>query len=89
MLSLEDVTIKRGMKIIFYNWSAKIENSKVTIISGKNGVGKSTLLRVIAGLIPIEKGIMKNHNNEIADSLLLQTYLVALFFVYEQEKLFY
>ena len=65
MLYLQDVTIKRGSKIVFYNWNAKIENSKVTIISGKNGVGKSTLLRAIAGMIPIEKGIVKNYNNEI------------------------
>ena len=65
MLYLKDVTINRGSKIVFYNWNAKIENSKVTIISGKNGVGKSTLLRAIAGMIPLEKGIVKNHNNEI------------------------
>ena len=65
MLYLQDVTINRGSKIIFYNWNAKIENSKVTIISGKNGVGKSTLLRAIAGMIPLEKGIVKNLNNEI------------------------
>ena len=65
MLYLEDVTIKRGLKIVFYNWSAKIENSKATIISGKNGVGKSTLLRAIAGMMPIEKGNVKNDNNEI------------------------
>ena len=65
MLYLKDVTINRGSKIVFYNWNAKIENSKVTIISGKNGVGKSTLLRAIAGMIPLEKGIVKNYNNEI------------------------
>ena len=65
MLYLKDVTINRGSKIVFNNWSAKIENSKVTIINGKNGVGKSTLLRAIAGMIPLEKGIVKNYNNEI------------------------
>ncbi len=65
MLYLKDVTINRGSKIVFYNWSVKIKNSKVTIISGKNGVGKSTLLRTIAGMIPLEKGIVKNYNNEI------------------------
>ena len=65
MLYLQDVTINRGSKIVFYNWNAKIENSKVTIISGKNGVGKSTLLRAIAGMIPLEKGFVKNYNNEI------------------------
>ena len=60
MLYLQDVTINRGSKIVFYNWSATIENSKITIISGKNGVGKSTLLRAIAGIIPLEKGMVKN-----------------------------
>ncbi len=65
MLYLKDMIINRGSKIVFNNLSAKIENSKVTIISGKNGVGKSTLLRAIAGMIPLEKGIVKNFNNEI------------------------
>ncbi len=65
MLYLTDIIINRGSKIVFNNLSAKIENSKVTIISGKNGVGKSTLLRAIAGMIPLEKGIVKNFNNEI------------------------
>ena len=65
MLYLQDVTIKRDSKIVFHNWSTKIQNSKITVISGKNGAGKSTLLRAIAGFIPLEKGIIKNNNNEI------------------------
>ena len=69
MLYLQDVTIKRDSKIVFHNWSTKIENSKITIISGKNGAGKSTLLRAIAGFIPLEKGIIKNNNNEIFKDL--------------------
>ena len=69
MLYLQDVTIKRDSKIVFLNWSTKIENSKITIISGKNGAGKSTLLRAIAGFIPLEKGIIKNNNNEIFKDL--------------------
>ena len=69
MLYLQDVTIKRGSKIVFHNWSTKIENSKITIISGKNGAGKSTLLRAIAGFIPLDKGIIKNNNKEIFKDL--------------------
>ena len=70
MLYLQDVTIKRDSKIVFHNWSTKIENSKITIISGRNGAGKSTLLRAIAGFIPLEKGIIKNNNNEIFKDLI-------------------
>ena len=69
MLYLQDVTIKRDSKIVFHNWSTKIQNSKITVISGKNGAGKSTLLRAIAGFIPLEKGIIKNNNNEIFKDL--------------------
>ena len=69
MLYLQDVTIKRDSKIVFHNWSTKIQNSKITVISGKNGAGKSTLLRAIAGFIPLEKGIIKNNNNEIYKDL--------------------
>ena len=69
MLHLQNVTIKRDSKIVFHNWSTKIQNSKITVISGKNGAGKSTLLRAIAGFIPLEKGIIKNNNNEIFKDL--------------------
>ena len=65
MLYLQDLTIKRGSKIVFYNWSTKFKNSQITIINGKNGAGKSTLLRAIAGLIPLEKGVIKNNSDEI------------------------
>ena len=79
MLYLKDVTIKRGLKTVFYNWSAKIENSKITIISGKNGIGKSTLLRAIAGMIPLEKGIVKNYNNEIVKDKIKITLIINFF----------
>ena len=69
MLYLQDVTIKRDTKIVFHNWSIKIKNSNITIISGKNGTGKSTLLRAIAGFIPLEEGVIKNNNNEIFKDL--------------------
>ena len=61
MLYLKDVTINRGSKIVFYNWSAKIESSKVTIISGKNGVGKTTLMKTIYGDQDLDAGELWNY----------------------------
>lgn len=38
-----------------------IKNGEFVALLGLNGAGKSTLLRAIAGLIPLEKGMIKIH----------------------------
>jgi iron complex transport system ATP-binding protein len=37
--------------------NVEIETGKLTFILGRNGSGKSTFLRILAGLLPIQKGI--------------------------------
>ncbi|MFN8207939.1 MAG: ABC transporter ATP-binding protein [Bacteroidales bacterium] len=37
----------------------EISRGKLTFILGKNGSGKSTFLRILAGLLPISQGIVK------------------------------
>lgn len=38
------------IKTIFENMNLNIDNREITIILGKSGCGKTTLLRMIAGL---------------------------------------
>ncbi len=50
------------------NVNADIEIGKLTFILGKNGSGKSTFLRIIAGLLPYKKGdihILGNDNSKL------------------------
>tara|TARA_Y100000590_G_scaffold445661_1_gene578115 strand:- start:327 stop:950 length:624 start_codon:yes stop_codon:yes gene_type:complete len=56
MIITNNLTCKRGNKIIFRNLSFKIENGIATIISGKNGSGKTSLLRIIADLLNPKSG---------------------------------
>ncbi len=49
-LSLENITKTYGEKVLFQNLSLQINKGQKVALVAKNGTGKSTLLRVIAGL---------------------------------------
>jgi len=46
---------------LFQNLSFKLEKGKCLAIIGKNGKGKSTLLNVIAGELPLQQGTLSFH----------------------------
>ena len=48
-LQLEDLTLKRGEKIIFEHVSASFSTKEVHVLSGANGAGKSSLLQALIG----------------------------------------
>lgn len=56
MLRLEGVTVAYGQKLIFENLSFAIEKPGFYLILGKNGSGKSILLKVMAGRLKPSKG---------------------------------
>ncbi|MFK8101701.1 MAG: ATP-binding cassette domain-containing protein, partial [Saprospiraceae bacterium] len=49
-LTLENVTKSYGEKVLFENISLHVDQGQKIAIVAKNGTGKSTLLRVIAGI---------------------------------------
>ena len=56
MILANNITCKRGSKIVFRNLSFKFEHNVATIISGKNGSGKTSLLRLLANLLYPKSG---------------------------------
>jgi len=48
----EDLIVERGGRTILDGWSFHLQGGQVTAIVGRNGVGKTTLLRLLAGLQP-------------------------------------
>ena len=65
MIELINVSKKYNEKVIFKDVNLKIYMNGVYIIKGKNGVGKTTLLNIIAKLTSYV-GVVKN---EFIDSL--------------------
>lgn len=55
-IELVDLTIRFGHQTVLENVSLKLECGKITTIIGKSGIGKSVLLKQIAGLLKPTSG---------------------------------
>lgn len=55
-LNLENINLKLGNKDILRDVSFSVENGQFVSVLGESGAGKSTTLKVIAGLIPQDSG---------------------------------
>ena len=59
-MKIENLSISYGDNVVFENFNLDILDGKITCILGRSGVGKTTLLRTIGGLLP---------NNSIRESV--------------------
>ena len=55
-LVAENIDVARGGQIFFSGINIELVPGDALIVTGPNGVGKSTLLRVLAGLLPTPSG---------------------------------
>ena len=56
LVEIENLTFKRGERVIYDDISLSIPKGKVTAIMGPSGIGKTTLLRLIGGQIKPDSG---------------------------------
>lgn len=63
-ITVENLSIGYA-KTILENINFSIEEGEIVSLIGKNGVGKSTLIKTILGLIPSKKGVIKIGGEDI------------------------
>lgn len=68
MIELTSVNQKYGGTQILWNLDLNIKKGSRTCIMGRNGVGKTTLLQVIMGMLPISTGKLMINNKDMAKS---------------------
>ena len=68
MIELTSVNQKYGGTQILWDLGLKIEKGSRTCIMGRNGVGKTTLLKTIMGLLPISSGTLVINDHDMTSS---------------------
>src|SRR3984885_5994083 len=66
MLEVDKVDLHYGAAIAVRQVSVRVEVGAVTCVMGRNGVGKTSLLRAITGAHPISSGSIKWEGEEIS-----------------------
>ena len=56
VISIENLSVKYGDKTALNSVSSKINEGEIVAVMGRNGAGKSSLLKAIAGVTPVQSG---------------------------------
>src|SRR5580704_8499972 len=84
MLSVEAIDLYYGASHALRRVSLTAEKGEVTCILGRNGVGKTSLLRAIFGLHPIRSGHIR-WEDRILNSLSPHEQLLSGYFIWIQQ----
>lgn len=59
MLEIKDIKVNYGKSKVINGLSLKVDEGDKLVILGRNGVGKTTLLKAVMGVLPLEEGTIR------------------------------
>ncbi|MCO5222755.1 MAG: ABC transporter ATP-binding protein [Thermomicrobiales bacterium] len=65
LLIASDVQVFYGMSHVLHGATLDIPEGEVTALVGRNGVGKTTLVNAIAGLVPVQSGLIDLNGTDL------------------------
>jgi urea transport system ATP-binding protein len=88
MLTIKNVNQYYGGSHILRDVSAEARLGKVTVVLGRNGVGKTTLLKSLMGLVPIKTGTIEFDGKPIQNATPYQRARAGIGFVPQGREIF-
>ena len=88
LIELRGVSKSFGNNVILDRVNLRVEQGEALVIIGPSGTGKSTILRMIAGLLPIDKGKIYIHGKKREGSIEDEEEPIGISMVFQQAALF-
>jgi len=85
MLAASDITVRFGERTVLDCVSLEVASGEVVALLGPSGVGKSTLLRVVAGLLTADSGTVSLDGRDVT---MLPSHRRNIGLVFQDEQLF-
>lgn len=77
LIQAQDLSFERSGRTIFSSLNLSLEEGQIIFIKGKNGSGKTSLLRCLAGFTPTTSGKILWYGNEVLPAFYSEEPLVA------------
>ncbi len=88
MLNVENVDLFYGAAQALKTVSMQAETGKVTCVMGRNGVGKTSLMRAVVGQQPLTRGSVKWDGNDISTLPVVERARLGIAFVPQGREIF-
>lgn len=88
ILKIDNISAGYGSTVIVNSFSFSMNQGEVLSITGRNGVGKTTLLKSIIGIIPIKSGNLLFNNENINTKSSSERSILGISYVPQGREIF-
>ncbi len=88
MLRVEGIDVCYGKAQVLFNVSINVKEKEIVLLLGRNGVGKSTLLKSIIGLLPPTNGKINFNGQQITGKKVYKIANYGIAYVPQEREIF-